>query len=129
MDGRLELFAWFTVRQPSLNEGACRIGRPPKSRCFRPLPKWSAEQATTLLMESMNELNKRRPELFTNGVCFYGHSIGAFIGLRMSKRREELNEAIHPTSWIFESPMTGYTEIHDETCNILKIPMVLRPGF
>ena len=91
------------------------------------LPKWSAEQASTLLMKSINEVHERRPEMFTNGVCYYGHSIGAFIGLRVSKRRKELNEAIHPTSWIFESPMTGYTEIHDETCNILKIPMVLRP--
>ena len=92
-----------------------------------PLPKWSAEQASTLLMTSMNVLYQQRPELFTNGVCYYGHSIGAFIGLRVSKRREELNEAIHPTAWIFESPMTGYTEIHDETCNLLKIPTVLRP--
>lgn len=92
-----------------------------------PLPKWSAEQATTLMMASMNELHERRPEMFDSAVCYYGHSIGAFIGLRVSKRREELNEAIHPTSWIFESPMTGYTEIHDETCNILKIPTALRP--
>ena len=91
------------------------------------LPKWSAEQASTLLMKSMNALRQQRPEMFTNGVCYYGHSIGAFIGLRVSKRREELDDAIHPTSWIFESPMTGYTEIHDETCNILKIPMALRP--
>lgn len=92
-----------------------------------PLRKWSAEQATTLLIASMNELHQRRPEMFTNGVCYYGHSIGAFIGLRVSKRRVELNEAIQPTSWIFESPMTGYTEIHDETCNMLNIPMALRP--
>ncbi len=92
-----------------------------------PLPKWSAEQATTLLIESMNELHERLPEMFTNGVCYYGHSIGAFIGLRLSKRRVELHETIHPTSWIFESPMTGYTEIHEETCNILNIPMALRP--
>ena len=91
------------------------------------LPKWSAEQATTLLIASMNELRERRPEMFSDGVCYYGHSIGAFIGLRVSKRRDELNEAAHPTSWIFESPMTGYTEIHEETCNILKIPMPLRP--
>ena len=94
------------------------------------LPKWSAEQASTLLMKSMNDLRQQRPEMFNNGVCYYGHSIGAFIGMRVSKRREELDEAIHPTSWIFESPMTGYTEIHDETCNILKIPMALTPlGF
>ena len=91
------------------------------------LPKWSAEQATTLLIQSLNVLQKQRTELFGNEVCYYGHSIGAFIGLRISKRREELNEPAHPTAWIFESPMTGYTEIHEETCNILKIPQLLRP--
>lgn len=91
------------------------------------IPKWSAEQATTLLIQSMNMLREERPELFRNDVCFYGHSIGAFIGLRISKRRAELDEAAHPTGWVFESPMTGYTEIHEETCNILKIPTMLRP--
>ena len=91
------------------------------------LPKWSAEQATSLLIESMNALHGERPEMFTNNVCYFGHSIGAFIGLRVSKRRDELNEEAHPSFWIFESPMTGYTEIHDETCNILRIPRALRP--
>ena len=64
--------------------------------------------------------------MFDSAVCYYGHSIGAFIGLRVSKRREELNEAIHQHLGS-GSPMTGYTEIHDETCNILKIPTALRP--
>ena len=91
------------------------------------LPKWSAEQATTLLIESLNLVQKQRTWLFNNKICYYGHSIGAFIGLRISKRRGELSDPVHPTAWIFESPMTGYTEIHEETCNILKIPTFLRP--
>ena len=91
------------------------------------LPKWSAEQSTSLLIAAMNRLQQQQPEMFGRGVCYYGHSIGAFIGLRISKRRGELSEDAHPDAWVFESPMTGYTEIHDETCNLLKIPTALRP--
>lgn len=91
------------------------------------LPKWSAEQSTSLLIAAMNRLQQQQPQMFRRGVCYYGHSIGAFIGLRISKRRGELSEHAHPGAWIFESPMTGYTEIHDETCNLLKIPTPLRP--
>ena len=91
------------------------------------LPKWSAEQSTSLLIAAMNRLQQQQPEMFSRGVCYYGHSIGAFIGLRISKRRRELSENARPGAWIFESPMTGYTEIHDETCNLLKIPTPLRP--
>ena len=91
------------------------------------LPKWSAEQSTSLLIAAMNRLQQQQPEMFSHGVCYYGHSIGAFIGLRISKRRGELSENARPGAWIFESPMTGYTEIHDETCNLLKIPTALRP--
>ena len=99
----------------------------PSHGASAPLPKWSAEQSTSLLIGAMNRLQQQQPEMFGRGVCYYGHSIGAFIGLRISKRRRELSEEAHPDAWIFESPMTGYTEIHDETCNLLKIPATLRP--
>ena len=91
------------------------------------LTKWSAEESTTLLIHAMNKLQSDRPELFTNGIVYYGHSIGAFIGLRISKRRHRLNGGLTFSGWVMESPMTGYTEIFDETCNLLKIPSILRP--
>ena len=91
------------------------------------LPKWSAEESSSLLINAMNHLCQQQPDLFGADVYYYGHSIGAFIGLRISKRREELTQEAHPKAWIFESPMTGYTEIHHETCNLLKIPTAIRP--
>ncbi len=91
------------------------------------LEKWSAEESTTLLIQAINSLQRERPELFESGIVHYGHSIGAFVGLRISKRRKELNDGMNFLGWILESPMTGYTEIFDETCNILRIPSSLRP--
>ncbi len=79
------------------------------------LTKWSAEESTTLLIHAMNKLQSDRPELFANGIVYYGHSIGAFIGLRISKRRNQLNNELTFSGWVMESPMTGYTEIFDET--------------
>ena len=91
------------------------------------LTKWSAEESTTLLIGAIRQLQAKRPELFASGVVHYGHSIGAFIGLRLSKRRDELEHAFDFCGWVMESPMTGYTEIFDETCNLLRIPSLLRP--
>jgi len=91
------------------------------------LVKWSAEETTTHLIAGMNEFQKANPSLCENGIWYYGHSIGSFIGLRLSHRRTELSVADKIQGWIFESPMTGYTEIHEETCKVLRIPRVLRP--
>ena len=91
------------------------------------LKKWSAEETTTLLIGALNRFSQTHRNLLAQGICFFGHSIGAFIGLRISKRRDELLIPHRIFGWIFESPMTGYTEIHRETCNMLRIPHVLRP--
>lgn len=91
------------------------------------LKKWSAEETTTLLIGSINRFSQTHGDLFDRKICFYGHSIGAFIGLRISKRRSELLLPQCISGWIFESPMTGYTEIHKETCDMLRIPTIVRP--
>ena len=74
----------------------------------------------------MNELHSSGHVNPENKLYFYGHSMGGFIGLRLSERRRELTW--NPTfgGWILESPMTGYTEIFMETNRILKIPKVLQ---
>lgn len=92
-----------------------------------PLVKWSAEETTTHLIACMNEFQRDNASLCANGVWYFGHSMGSFVGLRVSQRRNELLIANQLQGWIFESPMTGYTEIHEETCNILRIPRLLRP--
>ena len=91
------------------------------------LVKWTAEQSTTIIIDCMNQLQHTLPLPFANGMYFYGHSIGSFIGLRISKRREELQSTNNFDGWILESPMTGYSEIFQETCNLLRIPHPLRP--
>ena len=91
------------------------------------LVKWTAEQSTTIIIDCMNQMLNISPLRFENGMYFYGHSIGSFIGLRISKRRDELQFANNFDGWILESPMTGYTEIFQETCNLLRIPHPLRP--
>jgi pimeloyl-ACP methyl ester carboxylesterase len=90
------------------------------------LAKWSAEQSCTLLLGALNALDEQQQNLFSGPVVAYGHSMGCFIGLRISKRRSELTFGDQINGWVFESPMTGYTEIFDETCNLLHVPRVLR---
>ncbi len=91
------------------------------------LTKWTAEQSCTLAMKTMNRLAHDVPTLFAGPIYYYGHSMGAFIGLRVSKRRPELSFGDRLAGWVFESPMTGYTEIFRETCRLLRIPSPLQP--
>jgi pimeloyl-ACP methyl ester carboxylesterase len=99
----------------------------PSHGASSPLKKWSAEQSSTLVINALNTLHKRHRAMFDGDVYFYGHSIGGFHCLRFSKRRSELQFGDQLSGWILESPMTGYSEIFDETCNILRIPHILRP--
>ena len=119
MVGRLEPFledGWSVVMVDLPNHGGSGG-----------LQKWTAEQSCTLVIGAVNVLTREQPRLFHKSVFFYGHSMGGFIGLRLSKRREELMIGDRWSGWILESPMTGYTEIFDETCNLLRVPSVLRP--
>ncbi len=91
------------------------------------IPKWNAELSSTLIIEVLNHLHTSHKELFGNPFLIFGHSMGGFISLRLSHRREELSMHTDLCGWIAESPMTGYSEIFDETCQILRIPTILRP--
>ena len=89
--------------------------------------KWTAERAASTVIESLNHISKSHPRLFSNGICYYGHSMGGFIGLRISHRRTELVSNPEFLGWVLESPMTGYTEIFEETVKILHIPKTIQP--
>ena len=91
------------------------------------ITKWTAEQSSTMVIDTLNQLHSSHPNLFGTRMLVYGHSMGAFISLRLSKRRHELTMHSLLSGWIAESPMTGYTEIFDETCDLLRIPSILRP--
>ena len=92
-----------------------------------PLEKWSAEQSSTVVINALNTFYDGHRAMFDGEVYFYGHSIGGFHCLRFSKRRSEMQFSHQLSGWILESPMTGYSEIFEETCNILRIPHILRP--
>jgi len=118
MVGRAELFrsrGWnvILVDLPS-HGGSSRV------------QKWTAEYATTSVLGVMNELYSLGHVNGKNELFYYGHSMGGFIGLRLSERRNELSWKPVFGGWILESPMTGYTEIFDETNRILRIPKALQ---
>ncbi|MGB1588153.1 MAG: alpha/beta hydrolase [Poseidonia sp.] len=119
MLGRADIFlnrGWNVVMLDLPNHGASSK-----------LNKWTAEQSTTLLIDVANKLAEDHQGLFGGQVYYFGHSMGGFLGLRLSQRRNELTFGDRFSGWMFESPMTGYTEIFQETCNILRIPHLLRP--
>jgi len=119
MVGRAELFrkrGWNIIMIDLPNHGGSSS-----------IHKWTAEYATTSVINVLNQLHKSNSELFENELYYYGHSMGGFIGLRLSKRRNELDWEANFGGWILESPMTGYSEIFDETSQILRIPKFLRP--
>ena len=91
------------------------------------LVKWSAEETTTHLIASMNEFSHSHSNVCKNGVWFFGHSLGSFVDSESAIAEQNYWRPINCVAGIFESPMTGYTEIHNETCNLLRIPQVLRP--
>lgn len=91
------------------------------------ITKWTAEQSSTMIIDTLNQLHSSHTNLFNSDLLVFGHSMGGFISLRLSNRRNELNMHTQLSGWIVESPMTGYSEIFDETCDLLRIPPLLRP--
>lgn len=90
------------------------------------LPYWSAEGSVTLVVQALNHLVESWDLPQPIPVVFLGHSMGGFVGFRMSKRRQELHPSLRFKGWVMESPMTGYTEIFEETCRMLNIPNMFR---
>ena len=90
------------------------------------LTKWTAEESCSLVIKALNAFCGQQDGLFEGPVAYVGHSMGCFIGLRLSKRRTELAFGERWVGWVFESPMTGYTEIFDETCRLLRVPHLFR---
>ena len=90
------------------------------------LPYWSAERSVSLVIESLNSIIDESGSKHSTPLFYVGHSMGGFVGFRLSKRRSELNPQWKLSGWVMESPMTGYTEIFDETCRLLKVPNLFK---
>lgn len=89
---------------------------------------WSAEQSVSVIMQAVNVLIEEFGFSTTVPVMYYGHSMGGFVGFRISKRRDELHHRLELSGWVMESPMTGYSEIFGETCRMLKLPKIFKPS-
>ena len=85
--------------------------------------KWSAEFSTTCVIEI---INATKSEFSSKPFFIYGHSMGGFICLRLCQRTSEWSTNVNLNSIIFESPMTQYSLILEETYRILRTPRFLR---
>jgi len=86
--------------------------------------KWSAEFSTTCIIEILKSIDasQRYKQL-----VIYGHSIGAFITIRLCKRKNEWLNNMDLEALILESPMTKYSYILDRTYRFLNVPKFLQP--
>lgn len=85
--------------------------------------KWSAEFSTTCVIEI---INATKSDFSKKPFFIYGHSMGGFISLRLCQRASEWSTNVDLHSIIFESPMTQYSLILEETYRILRTPRFLR---
>jgi pimeloyl-ACP methyl ester carboxylesterase len=58
-------------------------------------------------------------------IVYYGHSMGGFVGLNLSKRIDNLPWGHKIKGWILESPMTKYSMIYEDSIRRNKIPKIL----
>jgi pimeloyl-ACP methyl ester carboxylesterase len=86
--------------------------------------KWSADFSTTCIIEILKSIDasQRNKQL-----VIYGHSIGAFITIRLCKRKNEWLKNMNLEALILESPMTKYSYILDRTYRYLSVPKFLQP--
>jgi len=89
--------------------------------------KWTAVRVvehTIDLMEALGDILS--PKEITD-IVYYGHSMGGFVGINLSKRIDKLSWGNKVRGWILESPMTKYSMVYDNSMNEMRIPKLLRP--
>jgi len=91
----------------------------------RPVDKWTAFRVVEHTVELMNALSSKLSQKEITDIVFYGHSMGGFIGLNLSKRIDQYQWGTKMKGWILESPMTKYSSIFEESLREAKIPKIL----
>lgn len=91
----------------------------------RPVDKWTAFRVVEHTVELMNALSRKLSQKEITDIVFYGHSMGGFIGLNLSKRIDQYQWGTKMKGWILESPMTKYSSIFEESLRESKIPKIL----
>lgn len=90
-----------------------------------PVEKWTAIRVVEHTVELMNALDSLLlPEDITE-ITYYGHSMGGFVGLNLSKRIDDYPWGNKIKGWILESPMTKYSLVYEDSIKRNRIPKIL----
>jgi pimeloyl-ACP methyl ester carboxylesterase len=87
--------------------------------------KWTAIRVVEHTVELMGALDSLLPQQDITEIVYYGHSMGGFVGLNLSKRIDEYPWGNKIKGWILESPMTKYSMIYEDSITRNKIPKIL----
>ena len=87
--------------------------------------KWTAIRVVEHTVELMSALDSLLPPQEITEIIYYGHSMGGFVGLNLSKRIDNLPWGHKIKGWILESPMTKYSMIYEDSIRRNKIPKIL----
>ena len=87
--------------------------------------KWTAIRVIEHTVELMGALDRLLPSENITEIVYYGHSMGGFVGLNLSKRIDKYSWGNKIKGWILESPMTKYSMVYEESLIHNRIPKVL----
>ena len=90
-----------------------------------PVEKWTAIRVIEHTAELMGSLDSLLPSENITEIVYYGHSMGGFVGLNLSKRIDNYSWGNKIKGWILESPMTKYSMVYEESLMYNRIPKVL----
>ena len=89
-----------------------------------PVNKWTAFRVVEHIVELMDALSSKLPQKEITDIVFYGHSMGGFVGLNLSKRIDQYLWGDKIKGWILESPMTKYSMVFEESLRESIIPKI-----
>jgi pimeloyl-ACP methyl ester carboxylesterase len=90
-----------------------------------PVEKWTAIRVIEHTVELMGALESLLPSEKITEIVYYGHSMGGFVGLNLSKRIDKYSWGNKIKGWILESPMTKYSMVYEGSLMHHRIPKVL----
>jgi len=87
--------------------------------------KWTAIRVIEHTVELMSALDSLLPPQDITEIVYYGHSMGGFVGLNLSKRIDDYPWGNKIKGWILESPMTKYSLVYEDSIKRNRIPKIL----
>ena len=87
--------------------------------------KWTAIRVVEHTVELMDSLDEMLPQKEISNIVFYGHSMGGFVALNLSKRIDRYYWGSKVKGWILESPMTKYSMVYENSMRHFMVPKLL----